>query len=230
MTNYGERDCRRSHWAAAFIALYLVLHQLALSYLATATWLAPGWNDLPSALKWLLGYVDTMQLTPAKLSVFKNVVIAACASGLGGAVYMVRQLYINYAYGDDRRDAKGNLIENPDGTSARKYLQSSEIPRYVLLPFSSVIMGPVLYGLSKMGVLALSGSPSGSTTDVARFTILALCFVLGFAYHDTLAFFSKLSEKILGKSDAKDKAPGKATGDGSPDSQARIAPPGGLSG
>jgi hypothetical protein len=201
------RTNERSHWAAAIIGLYLVFHQVVLCYLAFAAWVADR-KSLSWILKCLLGLAYSGELTDAKFALFQNVVIAACAAGLGGAVYMVRELYIKYAYGrfEDEIDKDGHKVKvKKEIVQVRRYLEISEIPRYILLPFSSVIMGPILLGLMRSGAIALTGSPSGSATDVPRFTILVVCFVLGYSYHDTLGFFSDLSKRILAKASGGNK-------------------------
>jgi hypothetical protein len=167
------------------IGPYLVVHIVLLSILALLTWIAPDWANfvrmiplLPSGLESIGQYIQD-----DKFHIFQNVVLAACAAGLGGAVFMVREFYLNFAYGR---------------TSARQpvsYLKNKEIPRYILLPFSSVVLGPIALSLLLAGSIVFVGFSAGE--EVPHFSAVAVSFLLGFTYHDTLKALRKLSRRLF---------------------------------
>ena len=174
-----------SLFAAWVIGPYLVLQTISLAFLAVVTWLCSDWAALSS---WLL--VECRPL--ARLSQgfrrqsfvpYQREVLAACSAGLGGAVFMIREFYLNFAYGKKR-------LSQP-----RRFLQASEIPRYILLPFSSFVLGPVGLALLQAGAIIFSGWSSDRL--VPLFTIVAVCFLLGFGYHDTLNALRDRSKETL---------------------------------
>lgn len=176
-----DSSSRSETFSALVIGPYLVAHTLILSVVALLTWLAADWPQWFQLMPWLSAPSPT--LLPEKFRAFQSVIVSACAAGLGGAVFMIREFYIKYAYGRDKKD----------GT--KEFLQATEIPRFVLLPFSSVILGPVSYALAKTGAIAFAGiSVAG---EVPVFTAAALGFILGFAYHDTLGALRELSRRIF---------------------------------
>jgi hypothetical protein len=71
----------------------------------------------------LITYVINIPMKPQQQLV--NLIIASCAAGIGGAVFMVLEYYIHVAY----------------PRPGHKFLMREEIPRYTLLPFSSTILG-----------------------------------------------------------------------------------------
>jgi len=96
---------------------------------------------------------------------------------------MIREFYINFAYGSA-----------PPGQPP-SFLKAAEIPRYVLLPLSSFVLGPVGLALLQTGAIIFSGFSAGH--DVPFFTIVAVCFLLGFSYHDTLKALKDLSGRLF---------------------------------
>jgi hypothetical protein len=171
--------------AALIIGSYLVVHTLLLSLGAALAWLAPGGAELVDVLRlndhasaWAVSW-----LPPAKFAVFQRVTISACSAGLGGAVFMIREFYLKFAYGSQYKD------------EPRRFLESREIPRYLLLPFSSVVLGPIGLCLLQGGSLVFTGFKQGA--DVPIFSCVALSFLLGFTYHDTLAALRNLSRRAL---------------------------------
>ncbi len=161
--------------AAWIIGPYLVLHTLFLIGLCLLVWLASDW---PQFFEFIRVRTPTQPIDPDKFEVFQRIVISACAAGLGGGVFMIREFYIKFSYGRDN-----------------EFLQRKEIPRYVLLPFSSIILGPISLALAKAGTITFAGL--SATAEVPAFTMVTLSFVLGFAYHDTLKGLAKLSENIF---------------------------------
>jgi hypothetical protein len=149
------------------IGFYLVIEIIVLSLAAIICWGAPDWF--------------TTLIADEKVRIFQKLVLSACAAGIGGAVFMVRQFYLNVAYGP------------PYGN--REYLRNAEIPRYVLLPFSSVILGPVGLCLLLAGSIVFGTFSSGQ--EIPIFSVIAVAFLLGFAYHDTLNSLRKLSRKLF---------------------------------
>lgn len=173
--------------AAWTIGPYLVLHTLLLSSLAVITWLATDWNNFFQLIPFISSPLQS--LPHGKFALFQKIVIAACSAGLGGGVFMIKGFYVKYAY--------GNGTEN----GGKEFLKAKEIPRFILLPISSVILGPISLCLLKMGSIPFVGFSGES--HVPLFTVVGTSFVLGLTYHDTLHAFCSLSksitEKLLGK-------------------------------
>jgi hypothetical protein len=153
--------------AVWIIGSYLVIEIIVLSLAAIVCW---GASD------WFAKLIDD-----EKIRIFQKLVLSACAAGIGGAVFMVREFYLNVAYGPPHGD--------------RKYLRNGEIPRYVLLPFSSVVLGPVGLCLLLAGSIVFGTFSSGQ--EIPIFSVIAVGFLLGFAYHDTLKALRKLSRKLF---------------------------------
>jgi hypothetical protein len=173
---YTDRTNTSDRVAAWIIGPYLVVHTLLLIGVSLLAWLPGDWRqffDLAPLLN-----PPTCPLPIEKFRLFQQLVLSACAAGLGGGVFMIREFYIKFAYGREN-----------------EFLQRVEIPRYLLLPFSSVVLGPISVALAKAGAITFSGV--SSTTGVPTFTIVALGFILGFTYHDTLKGLAKLSESIF---------------------------------
>jgi hypothetical protein len=172
--------------AAWVIGPYLVVQTLALAYFATLTAFA---SDGQSLAKWLVFLPEPLSVFVAELTEdnfrsFQRNAIATCSAGLGGAVFMLREFYLNFAYGKKRLGQK------------RLFLRAREIPRYVLLPFSSCILGPIGLALLQAGAIVFAGFSAGK--DIPQFTTIAVCFLLGFSYHDTLGGLRDLSKKFWG--------------------------------
>jgi hypothetical protein len=177
-------DIRRSSPEASILAIfvigpYLFFHIVILSALGLLAWVEP-----PTLVA---SPVFNQYVAPHKHADLENIVLAASAAGIGGAVYMVREFYLSV---------------NPRPFGDRKALRLKEIPRYVLLPFSSVVLGPVGFSLLLAGSIVFNGfSPAG---PVPHFTVVAISFLLGFAYHDTLKALTSLSRRIFTKESQAD--------------------------
>ncbi len=171
--------------AAWIIGFYLVIHISLLSYLALLTWLASDWITfaklipLPPFNLEILGQATQAQ----KFHSFQSIILASCAAGVGGAVFMIRSFYLSYAYGRENSKQKVN------------YLQNREIPRYVLLPFSSTVLGPIALGLLLTGSIIFSGF--STEKEIPHFSAVAISFLLGFTYHDTLKLLRNLSRQTF---------------------------------
>ncbi len=181
--------------AALVIGPYLVLQLSTLGLLAALSAVAPNgeWLSqwLPASLAGLmtiLGKIPTEQFAD-----FQRHVLAFCFAGMGGAVFMIREFYLNFAYGHKR-------LGQP-----RRFLQASEIPRYILLPVSSCILGPVGVALLQAGAIVFSGL--SAEQDIPSFTLIAVSFVLGFSYHDTLNGLRGISRKIWEPTKSRNAAP-----------------------
>ncbi|MBI4246127.1 MAG: hypothetical protein HY614_02965 [Candidatus Rokubacteria bacterium] len=180
-----QQVVRGSLTAALVIGPFLVLYTLLLGYMALIVWLSEDWASFLA----FLGFRDqaltpAFSLPPAKFTTFQTIVVAACSSGLGGIVFMIREFYINFAYG--RENKEKNTWE---------FLRSSEIPRYVLLPFSSVVLGPVGLALLHAGAVIFVGV--SRETDLPLYSVVGVSFLLGFGYHDTLGALRRLSRKLF---------------------------------
>ena len=171
--------------AAWIIGLYLVIHIVLLSYLAFLTWLASDWNTFAQLFPGLSSNPAILgqPVGAQKFYTFQTVALASCAAGIGGAVFMVRNFYLNFAYG--RENAKQPV----------NYLKNKEIPRYILLPFSSFVLGPMTLALLRTGSLISSGLTTEK--EIPLFSVVSVSFVLGFTYHDTLDFMRNLSRQIF---------------------------------
>ena len=166
---------------ALVIFPYLLVILIILSYVALLTWLAADW---PQWFHLVLSCKDPVPtLLPYKFIVFQNLIVSACTAGLGGTVFMIREFYIRFAYGQKR------------GDEPEEYLQTREITRFILLPFSSIILGPVSYALVKTGAVTLAGS--SAAREIPVLNCVTLSFILGFTYHDTLKALSDLSKRIF---------------------------------
>ena len=170
------------------IGTYLVIHISLLSYLALSAWLAPDWITFAKIIplpSWYFAILEPA-MQAQKFHSFQSIVLATCAASIGGAVFMVRSFYLRYAYG---RESAGQEVS---------YLQNKEIPRYILLPFSSAVLGPVTLGLLLTGSIVFSGFSTGK--EIPHFSAVTISFLLGFAYHDTLGLLRDLSRKIFDRS------------------------------
>jgi hypothetical protein len=199
MKKPAKSKTKSSTCAGFIIASYLVIHVIILSLLAIAIWVSPGWEYFLPLLK---------GLPENKFIPFQRAVISACLSGLGAAVFMIRSFYLNFAYGRE------------NDSQSFHFLRAREIPRYILLPFSAVVMGPVGLGLLETGSLLFSGySPGKSPTPIL--IVVVVCFLLGFSYHDTLNFFREYSRILL--SSKKDKIVNKPNKANAADAKSRAA-------
>lgn len=165
---------RGSVFAAWTIGPYLVLQMLVLAWLATLVAYAP---DGAALARWLSFMPDPLpevlvQMSDEDFGAFRRNAIAAASAGLGGAVFMVREFYLAFAYGE------------PAKAGVPRFLHSREIPRYVLLPLSATLLGPVGLALLQVGAIAFTGM--AGERQIPIFTTVAVCFGLGFGYHDTL--------------------------------------------
>jgi len=171
--------------AAWIIGIYLVLEVVVLGYIGVIFWLASDINQLltfslyPPGSESLLLTVPTDKFLP-----FRQLALAACSAGAGGSVFMIREFYINFAYGSV--NDKGQL----------RYLKNREIPRYILLPLSSTVLGPISIFLLQAGAIIFAGFSADKT--IPDYTIMAVSFLFGFSYHDSLKALQKLSRKMFG--------------------------------
>ncbi len=191
-----EETVQRFHGsipAAWVIGPYLVLQTASLIFLAVLTAFAPDGTILSSWLSFLPTTLTTFisEIPEARFLSFQRNTLAACSAGLGGAVFMIREFYISFSYG-----------RKPLGQK-RLFLELHEIPRYVLLPLSSCVLGPVGLALLQAGAIVFSGF--SSQRDVPLFTTVAVCFLLGFSYHDTLGGLRALSRNFWGSFAKKGK-------------------------
>jgi hypothetical protein len=114
-------------------------------------WLAPkAWVDQPD----FKNYV-----ADPKLADLQNIVLAASVAGIGGAVYMVREFYLSV-----------NPRESGESGAQKAPLRLKEIPRYVLLPFSSVVLGPVGFSLLLAGSIVFNGFSSGRPVPTSQWS------------------------------------------------------------
>jgi hypothetical protein len=123
-------------------------------------------------------------VTPEKFAPFRQLALAAGSAGTGGSIFMIREFYINFAYGS----------LNPEGR--RTFLRNREIPRYILLPFSSLVLGPFSIFLLQAGAIVFAGFTADKA--IPDYTVMAVSFLFGFSYHDSLKGLQALSRKILG--------------------------------
>jgi hypothetical protein len=191
-TGQPQTDDQPDDIAALVIGPYLLVHVLLLSYVLLFVWISDGWSTLSRFLP-VLPDLSSTEAMRDRFALFQQLVLAACAAGLGGAVFMIREFYINYAYGSE------------DKQNRKRFLKRREIPRYVLLPISSVVMGPITVALLQIGAIAFVGV--ADKKDIPHFTIVAVGFILGFSYHDTLGGFRQLSKSIaFGRSQDKENS------------------------
>ena len=173
--------------AAWVIGPYLVIHTLLLSSLAVITWLS---NDLTSFFKVIPLISNPNSILDGKFVLFRQIVIAACSAGLGGGVFMIKGFYIRYGYGEERN-------------GKTEFLKRKEIPRFIFLPMSSVLIGPISLCLLKAGAIAFVGFSTKG--QVPMFTIVGTSFILGLTYHDTLHAFCEMSKRILANDSRRKK-------------------------
>lgn len=189
MTNVNDKPDNVAAWV---IGPYLVIHIILLAYVGFWVWLSADWKQFlglpynPLSTDSFIGI-----LSPQKFALFRQIAIAACSAGIGGAVFMIREFYINYAYGTE--DNKGRL----------RYLKNREIPRYVLLPFSSIVLGPISIFLLQAGAIVFAGF--SSQKNIPDYTIVTVSFLFGFAYHDSLRALRKLSRRMFSRSNDAQK-------------------------
>ncbi len=178
----------RPTYPALIIGPYLAAQTLILSVVALLTWLAADWDQWFKLMRWLPA--QKPELLPEKFRTFQIVIVSACAAGLGGTVFMIRDFYQKFAFGFDREE------ETKEGKKKYKeFLGAKDIPRFILLPFSSVILGPISYALAKTGAIAFAGLSAAG--GVQMHTAVVLGFLLGFGYHDTLNALRELCRRIL---------------------------------
>jgi hypothetical protein len=176
---------RASPFVALLLAGFLALLQWLLAYIAVIVWLSPDAGVDPWVGPWLSELLK--KLPPVKLRLFQDTLLSACMAGLGASVFMVRELYINYCFGR-------KIIDNYE------YLQNVHVLRYVLLPISAVILGPIAYNLMLAGLIKLDGSVS-----VSRPVLVIVCFILGYMYHDTLQFMARLSYGLFAGKNSRER-------------------------
>ncbi len=164
--SFTKKENTSDVFAGWVIGSYLVLHTLLLVGVSLVAWLTPFRDSLSS----LVGV--------GSFDLFQRLVLSACAAGLGGGVYMIGQFFQKFAYG-----------------WKTEYLERKEIPRYVLLPFSSVVLGPISFAFVKVGAIPFASISKGAAVPI--WPLVTLCFILGFTYHDTLNALAKFSEKIF---------------------------------
>jgi hypothetical protein len=171
--------------AAIIIGLFLVIDMVVLSRIALTVWFTSDCSSWWPPLFRTLHLPCPEELAPEVLADFKRLVVSGCMAGLGGAVYLLQRFSVTYAYG--YKDKKGNTL----------YLQRQEVPHYLLIALSCVILGPITIALARAGAITFTGFAPGR--PMPMFTLVGLSFVLGFTYHDTLKALARLSKKYLGK-------------------------------
>ena len=119
------------------IAIGFYLTAVTVAYLLVLGWLSLG--DPP------------VRLAPVSLGLK-----CAATGGLGGCLYCLRAIYLNY--------------------SARKQWSSDWYPWYVIRPFVSAGSAAVAFLFLKAGLLILE---SGSRTDASNLGFYALSFIAG---------------------------------------------------
>jgi len=171
--------------AAWVIGIYLVLEVLLLGYVAAMFWLSSDINQLLNFSLHSSGF-DLLRsvVTPDKFASLRQLALAACSAGTGGSAFMIREFYINFAYGS--QNSNGHLT----------YLRNREIPRYILLPFSSIVLGPISIFLLQAGAIVFAGFSVDKA--IPDYTIITVSFLFGFSYHDSLKALRNLSLKMLG--------------------------------
>ena len=184
MTNEQSQlaDTQRGSIVAAWvIAPFLVLYSLALCWIASAVWLT---QDLPSFLSAIMlnSTSVTATLRPTTFPMMQQVVVSTCCAGLGGTVFMIRDFYINFAYGYRFKD------------DPPTYLRAVEIPRYLLLPFSAAFLGPVSLALLYAGAIVVFG---GAGEAIPLYSVVIASFLFGFSYHDTLRALRRKSRQMF---------------------------------
>lgn len=180
-TEGDRRDKRASIKVAVAVALFLLLLQAMLIGIALFFWL---WA-------WRL-WGDRNLITWEQFVFIKTMVYACCASGIGGSFFMVRELYIKYCFGREKKDETGKVI-------GVEYFETDHFLRYTLLPICSVVMGVFVYFAFLAGSLVFRlASEEGTRHPFAsNAAIILACFLAGFTFHDTLNKFRELSSRLL---------------------------------
>ena len=177
--------------AAWVIGVYLVLEIGILGYIGVIFWLASEVNQvLFLPLRPSFFELFWPAVTPDKFVHLRQLVLAACLAGTGGSVFMIREFYIKVAYG-----------RFYDGK--KEFLQDREIPRFVLMPLSSIVLGPISIFLLQAGAIVFAGFSLDKT--IPDYTVVTVSFLFGFSYHDSLDKLSELSRKMLGGKKEEDK-------------------------
>lgn len=164
------------------IGPYFMLLMLFLSILAIITWLA---SDFKSFIKFI-PFIPELSLSEGKFVLFKQAIIAACCSGLGGTVFMSKRFYFNYIDGVERKHKAQD-----------RTLGAIDIPQFIFLPISSIIIGPISLCLLKAGSIAFEGFSGKGQVPI--FTVIALSFIMGLSYYDTLHAFCEMSKRRFWK-------------------------------
>jgi hypothetical protein len=124
-----EKGASSDLLAGWIIGIYLTLEVAVLGYIGVMFWLASDINQMISFPLHPPGFeVLRLAVSQDKFLLFRQLALAACSAGAGGSVFMIREFYIHFAYGP--KNDKGQTT----------YLKNREIPRYVLLPLSSIIL------------------------------------------------------------------------------------------
>jgi hypothetical protein len=169
----------RDDLAAWVIGPYLAVHVMFFVYVWVLFWIE---TNPAQAIPVHLGLL-TAELPKESFESFRQLVLAACSAGIGGAVFMIREFYISYAYGKEKKEKeKRTTAEDKKGeekeAEEREFLKNREIPRYVLLPLSSVILGPIAIFLLQAGAIVFAGvTAQGKIPD---YTVVAVAFFFGF--------------------------------------------------
>lgn len=135
-----------------------------------------------------------LQLPLDSFKEFRRVVLSACSAGIGGAVFMIREFYIH---------CSGKTITDNSGEKTF-FLRNRDIPRYVLLPFSSIILGPISIFLLRAGAIVFIGL-NKAPTDIPEYAVTIVGFVFGYCYHDALRFIRKLFQRLVGQKGEDEK-------------------------
>jgi hypothetical protein len=136
------------------IGLYLAL--VTFTYLACLAWLVLG--SPPS------------ELTPVLLGLK-----CAITGGLGGCVYCLRGVYLNY--------------------SVQKRWSSDWYPWYIIRPLVSVASGAVAYLFLKAGLLILE---SGTRADASELGFYAVAFIAGLNVDKFLKKIEEIAQSVWG--------------------------------
>jgi hypothetical protein len=161
------------------------MHIVVLSVLATLLWLADGWNQVPWPICLLID-------SPAcnKFALFRQTIIAGSAAGLGGAIFAAKRFAFMFGKGVD------TLKPLDSSKNKNEWLKRGDIPWFFAIPITSVVIGPIALALMKSGTIVFSGL--SGTKQVPTATVIAVSFILGLAYYDTLHWFCEWSKRILG--------------------------------
>ena len=149
---------------------------------AVVTYLAWDWESLLRLLGIAVGH--TIDVPPDRFAVFREVIIASCFTGLGATIFMIWEMYINFCYG---------RVDEQSGQ--REYLRFVEVVRYLILPVTGLVLGPLALVLQRAGfILFTSRAPD---QPVPLYATVALAFFLGLCYQDFLNFLKNLGRRIL---------------------------------